>query len=215
MHKFLQLKIAPFGVSQVVMAGVLYGTMAQGNRNMLADHITSKMANHLQGKLIQVQASWSKIHGSPESYKSAYATTLLCKKEDYPEVCGTLFKLYGTDAANKDLTWPLLQFFPMSMSKSSASANDKFISRQLALERQLLLVIPRNLRNLQEVVIFQSDEEASFNTTVGEILLNITDHDGVYSMLWFRMGQDQMQLSWQVCKGMQESCIKQNITYFP
>lgn len=54
MHKVLQL---PFGVSQVFMAGVLYGTMAQENRNMLADHITSKMANHLQGKLIQVQAS--------------------------------------------------------------------------------------------------------------------------------------------------------------
>ena len=38
-HKVLQLKIAPFGVSQVVMAGVLYGTMAQENLNMLVDHI--------------------------------------------------------------------------------------------------------------------------------------------------------------------------------
>ena len=156
MHKFLQLKIAPFGVSQVVMAGVLYGTMAQGNRNMLADHITSKMANHLQGKLIQVQASWSKQNGSPESHKSAYATNLRCKKEDYPEVWETLLKLYGTDTANKDLTQPLLRFFPMSMLKSSATANDKFISRQLAFERQLLLVIPWNLRSLQEVVTYQA-----------------------------------------------------------
>jgi hypothetical protein len=68
------------------------------------------MVPHLGGKVIPIQASWSKIHGSWESLASALTTTIRCQKEDYAEVCTTLKKLYGTDSVNKDLTEPIRDY---------------------------------------------------------------------------------------------------------
>lgn len=161
------------------MAGALYSTiMAHENQLILAENITTKMAIHLQGGKVPVQTRGSKMHGSSDSKESVYTTIIRCKKGDYTEVCDALLKLYGTDTANKDLTRPLVRFFPMSMLKSLASANDKFISRLLAFERHLSIASPRNLRGLNDTVHYQSDNEDSFKTTVGEILRNAMDHEG-------------------------------------
>ena len=103
------------------MACALYGTiMAHENQLTLAENITTKMAIHSQGEKVPVQTRWSKIHGSPDSKESVYTTIIRCKKVDYTEVCDALLKLFGTDTADKDLTRPLVRFFPMSMLKSLA-----------------------------------------------------------------------------------------------
>jgi hypothetical protein len=51
-HLVLKLILAPFGSSSLVIAGALYETMANENRLILAEHITSKMEINLQERII-------------------------------------------------------------------------------------------------------------------------------------------------------------------
>ena len=130
-----------------------------------------------KNKELPLQLSWSNIHGSSEKSPSVYATTIRNKKEDYTEACDVLTKLYGPDTANKDWTRPLLRFIPLSMLKSTAESNDKFIRLQSSFDKNLLTVMPRNLRGLEEMITYKDTihDNNEFNITVGYILRNILD----------------------------------------
>ena len=91
-YPVLSVSQAPFGISPVVMVGVIYGTMAAENRIELAKHLTQKILIHTKNKEIPIQVSWSKIHGSSEISPSEFATAICSKKEDCAEAC-----LYSTD----------------------------------------------------------------------------------------------------------------------
>ena len=95
-YPVLSVSQAPFGISPVVMVGVIYGTMAAENRVELAKHISNKMSIHTKNKELPLQLSWSKIHGSSEKSPLVYATTIRTKKEDYTEARDVLTKLFGS-----------------------------------------------------------------------------------------------------------------------
>ena len=76
-----------------------------------------------------------------------------------------LTKIYGLDIANKDWTRLLLRFIPLSMLKSTAASNDKFIRHQLSFDKKKVTVMPRrNLQGLEEIV--QSIWKVPFNSSL-------------------------------------------------
>lgn len=42
-----------FGLNQTVIAGALYGSLAHEDRKLLANHISSKLQGHIQGRIIK------------------------------------------------------------------------------------------------------------------------------------------------------------------
>jgi hypothetical protein len=153
-----------FGLNQTVIAGALFGSLAHEDRKLLANHISNKLQGHIQGRIIKLKVSWSKIHGATEQ-ESVSVNLIRCQKEDYEDICKALQVIYGKDSANQDYTCPQMKFIPMPVIKSIIATTNTFIRKQQHFEKNTMTFSIRN---------FYVHQTSSFTTRTWRILKSMT-----------------------------------------
>ena len=175
-----------FGLNQTVIAGALFGSLAHEDRKLLANHISNKLQGHIQGRIIKLKVSWSKIHGATEQ-ESVSVNLIRCQKEDYEDICKALQVIYGKDSANQDYTCPQMKFIPMPVIKSIIATTNTFICKQQHFEKNTMTFSIRNLRPPDTIIHYKDMEDSKeYDLTVWEIFQNLMNKTETWYIAFIR-----------------------------